>query len=117
VTSKVGIAEVIVRVEPRLLNDVLCVALRQHGFTLYACPAVERRAAPRRTRHFDLAIVSGDLPQDADAATVIRIDETGTPIARDHAPVVAHGEEQGLQLLLDELRRALGARPARCQAP
>lgn len=113
-TAQPDNAEVIVRVEPRLLNDVLCVALRQHGLTVYASPAVERRRTRRSIRQYDVAIVTDALPRDAGADTVIRIDETGTPLDRDGVPVVG-AEEAGLDGLLHELRRAIGEEPASCE--
>lgn len=89
------------RVSPRLLGDVLTVALRREGIAVVRCPVVERRAVPRAPRRYAVAVVTADVPADADVEEVIRIDDAGTPV------VAAPAGGDGLDLLLAALQVAL----------
>jgi hypothetical protein len=73
--------QVLVRVAPQLLGDVLSVALRRHGLDVLTCPAQERRSVPRTPpRVVDLAVVTEALPADARAGATIVIDDEGVPV-------------------------------------
>jgi hypothetical protein len=70
-----GEGQVLISVEPRILGDVLAVLMRRPSVGVSVCPPVDRRSAPREPRRFTVAVVSGDLPRDAAADTVIRVQE------------------------------------------
>lgn len=71
--------QVVVRVVPRLLSDVLGLVLAGRRLAVTMCPTVERRAVPRRPRWFDLAIVTDGLPPDIRAERIIVVDDDGVP--------------------------------------
>jgi hypothetical protein len=99
--------QVVVRVVPRLLGDVLSLVLKDRRFEVATCPTGERRVRPRTPRRFDLAIVTDGLPDDVLAERVIVIDEHGVPTSGiDRSAIVASGEGSDLAALLaliDEL--------------
>jgi hypothetical protein len=93
--------QVVVRVVPRLLGDVLSIVLRDRRFEVSTCPTGERRARPRAPRRFDLAIVTDGLPDDVSAEQVIVIDENGTPAHPGAQRMVsASGDDGDLSALL-----------------
>lgn len=95
------IPQVVVRVVPRLLGDVLSLVLKDRRFEVSTCPTGERRARPRPPRRFDLAIVTDGLPDDVLAERVIVIDENGIPTSGiDRSAIVASGEGGDLSALL-----------------
>lgn len=93
--------QVMVRVVPRLLGDTLSLVLQARRLAVSTCPAHERRAHPRTPRHFDLAIVTADLPVDIRADRVIVVDEDGRPTAAvGQLPAVRSGGDGDLVALL-----------------
>jgi hypothetical protein len=106
--------EVLVRVEPRMLSDGLSRALRAHGLDVQTAPAVERRREPRETRHFDLAVITEELPRDAVADRLVVLDDAGNVAVVEGGgegdqPQAAAGA--GLEGLLDTIDRLLADDP------
>jgi hypothetical protein len=106
--------EVLIRVEPRMLGDVLTRALSSHGLAVHIAPTEERRTASREVRHFDLAVVTEALPSDAVADRLVVLDDAG-----NIAVVEGGGEREqpqaaagaGLEGLLDTIDRLLADDP------
>jgi hypothetical protein len=78
---------IVVRVAPRLLGDVLCLALRGEGLDVELCLDDDPKERIVRSKRFDLAIVTEPLPGDVVADTVLVLDPSG-------AKLVSAGEEQ-----------------------
>jgi hypothetical protein len=74
---------VVIRVAPRLLGDVLCLALRAEGLHVELCLDDDPEVAVVRSKHFDLALVTEPLPGDMIADTVLVLDHTGSHLALD----------------------------------
>ena len=78
---------IVIRVAPRLLGDVLCLALRGEGLDVERCLDDDSQEAVVRSKRFDLAIVTEPLPGDVVADTVLILDPAG-------AQLVSAGEGQ-----------------------
>ena len=78
---------IVVRVAPRLLGDVLCLALRGEGLDVELCLDDDPQEANVSSKRFDLAIVTDLLPGDVVADTVLVLDPFG-------AKLVSAGEGQ-----------------------
>lgn len=83
--------QVVVRVTPRLLGDVLCVALREKGLDAELHLETQPPSAVLSSTRFDLALVTGDLPYEFIADTIIVIDPVGSSLS-----VVREGDDPPL---------------------
>jgi hypothetical protein len=72
---------IVVRVAPRLLGDVLCLALRAEGLHVELCLDDGPEAAVVRSKQFDIAVVTEPLPGDVIADAVLVLDERGSQLA------------------------------------
>ena len=70
--------QIIIRVAPRLLADTLCIALRSEGLDVAQWYPVE---AVGHVCRCDLAVVTGALPGDVVAATILVLDPSGTTLS------------------------------------
>jgi hypothetical protein len=74
--------QIIIRVAPRLLADVLCLALRSEGLDVEQRYSDEpTRETPGGLQRFDLALVTGELPGDIVAETILVLDPSGTTLS------------------------------------
>jgi hypothetical protein len=73
--------QIVVRVAPRLLGDVLCLALRSEGLHVELCLDDGPEAALVRSKRFDLALVTEPLPGDVIADSVLVLDQPGSHLA------------------------------------
>ena len=81
--------QILVGVTPRLLSDALSLALESEGLEVVLYPdAFESGPAPT---HVEVALVSGELPGDVMADTVLVLDASGTSVA-----LVREGHERDL---------------------
>lgn len=81
---------ILVGVSPRLLCDVLTLALEEEGLEAVLYPDVIE-AGNDAPAHVDVALVSGGLPSDVTADTILVLDESGTRVA-----LVREGHERDL---------------------
>ena len=70
-------AQVLVRVQPRVLGDALCLTLREHAVDAFVCPVADAGVADRP---IDIAIVSDELPRELVARSVVVLGEDGRAI-------------------------------------
>jgi hypothetical protein len=93
--------QIVVRVAPRLLGDVLCLALRAEGLQVELCLDDGPEAAVARSKRFDIALVTEPLPTDVLADTVLVLEQGGTHLALEregqHRPL--GGNDQLAQLI------------------
>jgi hypothetical protein len=80
-TSPLKRPQIVIRVAPRLLGDVLCLALRSEGLDVELYPKDGAHAATVRTRRVDLALVTEELPGDDIADTILVLDPSGTTLS------------------------------------
>ena len=109
VTPDTQTPRIVIRVAPRLLGDVLGLALRERGLDVVLYPDEGVATVGRAGERFDLALITEDLPPDTVAETTIKVDETGTALSvsregYDRGLVVSH-ELEGLLELIDQLLR------------
>jgi len=69
-------AQVLVRVEPRVLGDALCLTLREHAVDAFVCPAT----GAATDRPIDIAIVTDELPRELVARSVVVLGEDGRTV-------------------------------------
>jgi hypothetical protein len=93
---------IVLRVAPRLLGDVLALALRDQGLDVVLDLDEDAPAVHIAGEHFDLAVVSHGLEGEVLADTVLVLDSSGTALA------VAR-EEQDRRLGGDELASLIEA--------
>jgi hypothetical protein len=93
--------QIVVRVAPRLLGDVLCLALRAEGLLVELWLDDGPEAAVVRSKRFDVALVTAPLPHDVFADTVLVLDRRGSHLALagegQHRPL--GGDDQLVQLI------------------
>jgi hypothetical protein len=94
-------AHVVIRVAPRLLGDVLCLTLRDHGLDveLYLDQPESVRI---RAKRFDLALITDELPGEVIADTILVLDPSGRKLT-----VAREGQDRSLTGE-DELARLIG---------
>ncbi|CAN5452747.1 hypothetical protein BH23ACT6_BH23ACT6_27770 [soil metagenome] len=91
---------IVVWVAPRLLGDVLCLALRAEGLQVELYLDDGPEAAVVRSKPFDLALVTEPLPGDVVADTVLVLDQTGSHLALERE---GHHRPLGVDDQLTEL--------------
>jgi hypothetical protein len=80
-TSPLKRPQIVIRVAPRLLGDVLYLALRSEGFDVELYPEDGAHAATVRAGRVELALVTEQLPGDDIADTILVLDPSGTTLS------------------------------------
>jgi hypothetical protein len=105
---------IVIRVAPRLLGDVLCLALRSGGLDVELYSEDGAHAATVRTGRVELALVTEQLPGDDIADTILVLDPSGTTlsVAREvqHRPRGFAGELGAFISLIEGHLREAGIR-------
>ena len=83
--------QIMVRVSPRILGDVLCVALRERGLGAELHLATQPPSAVVSSTRFDLALVTDELAGEVIADTVLVLDAGGSTLS-----VTREGEDRVL---------------------
>jgi hypothetical protein len=73
--------QIVVRVSPRLLGDVLCVAMRDKGLDAELHLDTEPQPGIASSARFDLALVTEELTSDVIADTVLVLDAGGSMLS------------------------------------
>ncbi len=97
---------VAVAVAPRLLGDALSRVLAREGRDVVVMESpcvIDLEALPQDERHFDVALVSGSVPESLDADVVIQLPDTpSVGIARVAGKPVALDSVDDLVALVDD---------------
>jgi hypothetical protein len=80
-TSPLKRPQIVIRVAPRLLGDVLCLALRSEGLDVELYPENGAHPATVRAGRVDVALVTEQLPGDDIADTILVLDPSGTMLS------------------------------------
>ena len=98
---------IVVRVAPRLLGDVLCLALRGEGLDVELCLDDDPQERIVRSKRFDLAIVTEPLPDEVVADTVLFLNPAGAQLVSawegQDCPLGSNDQLAGLIAIIDRV--------------